>query len=116
MRRGCVQGALASQASQEPSQALQLRIGINLGDIMIEEDGDVYGDGVNVAARLEQLAEPGSISISAKIYEEVRDKLPYSFEDRGEQQIKNIARAIRVYSLFGISVEAEGTDPAKPIL
>ena len=62
-----VQEALGSHASQEPSRAFQLRIGINLGDIIIEEDGDVYGDGVNVAARLEQLAEPGSISISAKI-------------------------------------------------
>src|SRR5215216_3896468 len=61
-----VQEALASQASQEPSQALQLRIGINLGDIMIEEDGDAYGDGVNVAARLEQLAERGGITISGK--------------------------------------------------
>ena len=52
---------------QEPSQAIQLRIGINLGDIMIEEDGDVYGDGVNTAARLEQIAEPGGISISGKV-------------------------------------------------
>ena len=94
-----VQEALAAQAAQEPSQALQLRIGINLGDIMIEEDGDVYGDGVNIAARLEQLAEPGGISISGKVYEEVRDKLPYSFEDQGEQQVKNIARPVRVYSL-----------------
>ena len=66
-----VQEALASKASQEPSQPVQLRIGINLGDIIIEEDGDVYGD-VNVAARLEQLADPGGISISGKVYEEVR--------------------------------------------
>ena len=65
---------------------------------MIEEDGDVYGDGVNVAARLEQIAEPGGISLSGKVYEEVRDKLPYSFEDRGEQQVKNIARPVRVYA------------------
>ena len=94
-----IQEALAAQAAQEPSQALQLRIGINLGDIMIEEDGDVYGDGVNIAARLEQIAEPGGISISGKVYEEVRDKLPYSFEDQGEKQVKNIARPVRVYSL-----------------
>ena len=77
-----VQEALATQASQEPSQALQLRIGINLGDLIIEEDGDVYGDGVNVAARLEQLAAAGGVAISGKVYEEVRDKLPYAFEDR----------------------------------
>ena len=66
---------------------------------MIEEDGDVYGDGVNIAARLEQIAEPGGISISGKVYEEVRDKLPYSFEDQGEKQVKNITRPVRVYSL-----------------
>lgn len=95
-----VQEALASNGSQESSQALQLRIGINLGDIIIEDDGDVYGDGVNLAARLEQLAEPGGITISGKVYEEVRDKLPYSFEDRGEQKVKNIARAVRVYDVW----------------
>jgi adenylate cyclase len=93
-----VQEGLATQAAQEPSRGLQLRVGINLGDILIEEDGDVYGDGVNVAARLEQLADPGGIAVSGKIYEEVRDKLPYSFEDRGEQHVKNIARPVRVFS------------------
>jgi adenylate cyclase len=61
----------------------------------------VFGDGVNVAARLEQIAEPGSISLSGKIYEEIRDKLPYSFEDRGEHQVKNIARPVRVYAFGG---------------
>jgi adenylate cyclase len=68
---------------------------------MIEEDGDVYGEGVNVAARLEQLAEAGGISISGKVYEEVRDKLQYAFEDRGEQLVKNISRPVRVYALRG---------------
>ena len=106
-----VQETLASQASQEPFQALQLRIGINLGDIIIEEDGDVYGDGVNVAARLEQLADPGGISISGKVYEEVRDKLPYAFEDRGEQQVKNIARPVRVYALRGLKPTVTPRDP-----
>ena len=100
-----IQEALAAQAAQEPSQAIQLRIGINLGDIMIEEDGDVYGDGVNIAARLEQIAEPGGISISGKVYEEVRDKLPYSFEDQGEKQVKNIARPVRVYSLQAAPID-----------
>ena len=83
--------------------ALQLRIGINLGDIIIESDGDIYGDGVNVAARLEQLAEPGGICVSGKVYDEVRDKLPYSFEDRGEQQVKNIARAVRIFRLSAVT-------------
>ena len=83
--------------------ALQLRIGINLGDIIIESDGDIYGDGVNVAARLEQLAEPGGICVSGKVYDEVRDKLPYSFEDQGEQQVKNIARAVRIFRLSAVT-------------
>ena len=90
---------LQGSLTEDPAQILQLRIGINLGDVMIEQDGDIYGDGVNVAARLEQLAEPGGICLSAKVYEEVRDKLPYTFDDRGEQQVKNIARSLRIYSL-----------------
>jgi adenylate cyclase len=74
-----VQDLLTARGSQEPSQALQIRIGINLGDIIIEEDGDIYGDGVNVAARLEQLADPGGICISGKVYEEVRGQGPVWF-------------------------------------
>jgi adenylate cyclase len=104
-----VQEAIAARASQEPSQALQLRIGINLGDIIIEDDGDIYGDGVNVAARLEQMADLGSIWISGKVYEEIRDKLPYSFEDRGEQTFKNILRPLRVHSLRGGTVDPKAT-------
>ena len=75
-----------------------LRIGINLGDIIVENN-DLYGDGVNIAARLEALAEPGGIYISAKVYEEVRGKYAARFEDIGEQVIKNIARPIRTYRL-----------------
>jgi adenylate cyclase len=104
-----VQEAIAAKASEKPSQALQLRIGINLGDIIIEDDGDIYGDGVNVAARLEQMAEPGSIWVSGKVYEEIRDRLPYSFEDHGEQLVKNIVRPLRVYSLLGRTVDPEVT-------
>ena len=85
-----------AKASSEASQAVHLRIGINLGDIIIEPDGDIYGDGVNVAARLEQIAEPGGVWISGKVYEEVRGKLPYHFEDKGEQWVKNIGRPVRV--------------------
>jgi adenylate cyclase len=95
-----VQEALATQAVAQPDQALQLRIGLNLGDIIIEEDGDIYGDGVNVAARLEQLADPGGICLSGKVYDEVRDRLAYAFEDRGEQSVKNIARPVRIYALL----------------
>ena len=80
------------------SRRIVLRIGINLGDV-IGEGGDIYGDGVNIAARLEALAEPGGICISAKVHEEVRGKLDCAFEDMGEQTLKNIARPVRVYRL-----------------
>ncbi|HEY8380758.1 MAG TPA: alpha/beta fold hydrolase [Microvirga sp.] len=94
-----MQAALAADTPPGGAEALRLRIGINLGDILIEEDGDVYGDGVNIAARLEPLAEPGGVCISGKVYEEVRDKLPYIFEDKGEQHVKNIARPVHVYAV-----------------
>ena len=112
-----IQECLAATGSRESPKALQLRIGINLGDIIIEADGDIYGDGVNVAARLEQMAEPGGIWDSGKVYEEVRDKLPYSFEDQGEQQVKNITRPVRVYSLQAAPTDtgAPSTRPALPL-
>lgn len=94
-----IQQALAASTGQEPARALTLRIGINFGDIIVDEDRDIYGDGVNVAARLEQLADPGGICLSGKVYEEVRDKLTYEFADWGELQIKNIMRPVRVYCL-----------------
>jgi hypothetical protein len=66
---------------------------------VIAEEDDIYGDGVNIAARLEALAEPGGICISRVVRDQIRDKLPYPFEDRGEQSVKNIARSVRVYEL-----------------
>jgi class 3 adenylate cyclase len=77
---------------------ITFRVGINLGDVIAEE-GDIYGDGVNVAARLEALAEPGGICISRVVRDQIRDKLPYPFEDKGEQSVKNIARSVRVFAL-----------------
>jgi class 3 adenylate cyclase/TolB-like protein len=77
---------------------IQFRIGINLGDVLIEEE-DIYGDGVNVAARLEALAEPGGICISRVVRDQVRDKVDFAFEDLGDQQVKNIARPVRVYRM-----------------
>src|ERR1700731_2122935 len=77
---------------------ITFRVGINLGDVIAEED-DIYGDGVNVAARLEALAEPGGVCISRVVRDQIRDKLPYPFEDRGEQSVKNIARSVRVFAL-----------------
>ena len=88
---------------------MTLRVGINLGDIIIEGD-DIYGDGVNIAARLEGICEPGSVAISASAYEQVRDKLPLRFIDRGEHTVKNIARPVRVY---GLDLGAPGTAPKK---
>src|SRR6202041_3306361 len=80
------------------ARALLYRIGINLGDVIVE-DGDIFGDGVNVAARLEALAEPGGICISRVVRGQVRDKLGCAFEDLGEQSVKTIARPVRVYAL-----------------
>jgi adenylate cyclase len=77
---------------------LDLRIGINVGDIVVE-DGDIFGDGVNVAVRLEGLAEPGGICVSARVQEDAAGKLDLAFEDIGEQQLKNIARPVRVYRI-----------------
>jgi len=79
-------------------QRIELRIGINLGDV-ITNDEDVHGDGVNIACRLEPLAEPGGICISATVYEHVCAKLPYPFEHRGERTLKNIAAPVQIYSL-----------------
>ena len=84
-----------------------LRIGINLGDILIEGD-DILGDGVNVAARLEGIAEPGGICISSSAYDQVRGKVPVEFTDLGEQTLKNIARPIRAYAV-GLSANAHQT-------
>lgn len=74
------------------------RIGINLGDILIEGD-DILGDGVNVAARLEGIADPGGICIASSVYDQVRGKVPVDFTDLGEQTLKNIARPVRAYAV-----------------
>jgi adenylate cyclase len=90
------QGMAGWEADLPEERRIRLRIGVNLGDIIVE-GSDIYGDGVNVAARLEGLAEPGGICISSKVYEEIRNKLPTAFEDLGEQEVKNIREPVRVY-------------------
>ena len=90
------------------SRRMNFRIGINLGDV-IEEDGRLYGDGVNVAARLESLAAPGGISISGTAFDQVKHKLPYRFEFAGEQPVKNIADPVRVYRV-GMELDASAAD------
>ena len=77
---------------------IKFRMGINLGDVILD-GGDIFGDGVNVAARLEALAEPGGICVSRTVRDQIRDRLPYSLDDMGEQSVKNIARPVRVYTL-----------------
>src|SRR5271169_2361108 len=94
-----VQRAMADRNAETPEdKRITFRVGINLGDV-IAEPNDIYGDGVNVAARLEALAEPGGICISRVVRDQIRDKLIYPFEDRGEQSVKNIARSVQVYAL-----------------
>jgi adenylate cyclase len=85
-------------ANLDDSQRILFRIGINVGDVIVE-DGDIFGDGVNVAARLEALAKPGEICVSATVREHVGEKLPLGFTDLGEHSVKNIARPVHVYRI-----------------
>jgi len=92
-----IQREMVDRNADVPTERrIAFRIGINLGDVIIDE-GDIYGDGVNVAARLEALAEPGGICVSRVVRDQVRDKLDFAFDDRGEQQVKNISRPVRSY-------------------
>jgi adenylate cyclase len=92
-----IQRGMAERNVEEPAdRRIEFRVGINVGDI-ITDDNDIYGDGVNVAARLEALAEPGGIMVSGVVHDQVRDKLSFGFEDLGEQSVKNIARPIGVH-------------------
>jgi adenylate cyclase len=92
-----IQSALAEgNAGIFAEKRIEFRMGINVGDIVVE-NGDIFGDGVNVAARLEGLADPGGICVSARVQEDVAGKLDLTFEDLGEQSLKNIARPVRVY-------------------
>jgi adenylate cyclase len=93
---------------------LQLRIGINLGDIIIEDDGDVYGDGVNIAARLEGIADPGGIALSGAVFDQVRKALPLAYEDLGLTILKNIEEPVRVYAVGGASSEGRPSSREEP--
>jgi adenylate cyclase len=91
-------GMLDRDGDIEPDRRIRFRIGINLGDV-IADDGDILGDGVNIAARLEGLAEPGGICISRTVHDQIRDRLPFTLDDMGEQSVHNIARPLRAYAL-----------------
>jgi len=94
-----IQRGMAERNAETPEdKRITFRVGVNLGDVIVEAH-DIFGDGVNVAARLEGLAEPGGICISRVVRDQIRDKLPYPFEDRGEQSVKNIVRSVQVYAL-----------------
>jgi adenylate cyclase len=94
---------------------IELRIGINLGDVIVEGD-DLYGDGVNIAARIEALADAGGVFVSNTVHDHVRDRLPFVFEDLGEQQVKNIARPVRVYRVRDAGAAKNPTASAAPVL
>src|SRR5262245_62375676 len=89
-----IQDHLASGGS-----SLRLRVGLNLGDVIVGQDGQLYGDGINIAVRLEGMADPGGILMSEKVYSEIEGKLGSGFEDRGEQYLKNIAKPIRAFAV-----------------
>src|SRR5256714_3557740 len=97
--------------SVEADNRIELRIGINLGDVIVEGD-DLYGDGVNIAARIEALADAGGVLVSNTVHDQVRDRLPYVFEDLGEQQVKNIAPPVRIYPVRDAAVAVKGPAPA----
>jgi adenylate cyclase len=108
------QRGMAERNAEVPGEErIEFRVGINLGDIIAEAD-DIFGDGVNVAARLEALAEPGGLCISGTVRDHVGDRLPYAFTDMGEQSVKNIARAVRVFAIEPAAIAATPLVPPRP--
>src|SRR5207244_879426 len=101
-------------ASVAADDRIELRIGINLGDVIVEGD-DLYGDGVNIAARIEALADPGGVLVSNTVHDQVRDRLPFVFDDLGEQQVKNITRPVRVYRVRDDAAKSPAPS-ARPML
>src|SRR5262249_13674844 len=93
---------------------IELRIGINLGDVIVEGD-DLCGDGINIAARIEALADAGGVFVSNTVHDQVRDRLPFVFEDLGEQQVKTIARPVGVYRVRAAAAAESPSPPALPL-
>jgi adenylate cyclase len=109
-----IQSKMAERnATIEPEHRMQFRVGINIGDVVYDE-ARIYGDGINVAARLEGIAEAGGICISSKVYEEISGRIDLTYEDIGEQQLKNIARPVRAYHLRLDSTVTSAPAPALP--
>ena len=120
----CAMAVQAKMAERTSEPRITFRIGINVGDIIIDGD-DIFGDGVNVAARVENECEPGSVLISANAFEQIRSKTPFAFNDLGEKSLKNIDRPIRVYAVRSQEARSQDTaaasanstfpDPSKPL-
>ncbi len=107
------QAANARAAAAPEAERIVFRAGLNLGDLIVDGD-DIYGDGVNVAARLESLCEPGGLLISRTVRDQIRDKLAYPFTDRGEHQVKNIARPIRAFGLAPVAIDGIALADGRP--
>src|SRR5215510_15046601 len=105
----------ANGGETDGSRPIVLRVGINLGDVVVDGD-DLYGDGVNIAARLEEMAEPGTVYVSQTVRDHVRNKVGLTFEDLGEQTVKNIAEPLRVYRVAadGATGKSNTRDPPLP--
>src|SRR5262245_10205795 len=114
-----IQAGMAERnATVPPAERIEFRMGLNVGDVVVE-DGDIFGDGVNVAARLEGLAEPGGICVSARVQEDAAGKVDLAFDDMGEQRLKNIARSVRIYRVATAKAEERKAPlqlPDKPSL
>ena len=107
-----IQNGMAERnAGLATDKRIEYRIGVHLGDVVEEADGDLMGDGVNIAARIESIAEPGGICLSEDAWRQVRDRVKATFVDRGEQALKNIARRVRVYA---VKTGAGSSTPASP--
>lgn len=112
---GEIQAAMVERNIGVPeSRRMQFRIGINLGEIIIDSDGDIFGDGVNIAARLEELAEPGTVNISEDVFRQVHGRLDASLEDLGAQELKNIKNPVRVYRVGDAEVAVATPDVVAP--
>src|SRR6478672_7123519 len=116
-------GMVERNAGLPDDRRIQFRVGVHLGDVVEESDGDLMGDGVNVAARLEGICEPGGICLSEDAYRQVRDKIKEELVDLGERQLKNIARSVRVFEIridserpAPLSIPAEATKSGPPRL
>jgi adenylate cyclase len=107
------QAMLQRETGVGADSRIELRIGINLGDVIVEGD-DLYGDGVNIVARIEALAYAGGVFVSSTVHDHVRDRLPFVFEDLGEQQVKNIARPVRVYRVRDVADKSRLTPTLAP--